>query len=188
MHMIVHVGVHVGCNLLVFIYKQKYSTKNYKSHSNTILTSGCHFMFSLVHNMSRSNAMRCDWLRARCLAPRQPHGVSSQILKKRSRCAASSSNSALFITWYLFYSSEDGRETVYLYKIWPYTYVVEGYVIEEAFGCVQYFGDGLNEGSSITFCKKCACSIWRLSATTRKQAHSFNEFLLTVNFTLRNSL
>ena len=38
--------------------------------------------------------------------------VSSQILENRSRCAASSGDSALFITWYSFYSSEDGREAV----------------------------------------------------------------------------
>ena len=59
------------------------------------------------------------------------------------------------------------------------------YVTEEAFGCVQYFGDGVNEGSSITFCKKCTS---RLSATTMKRAHRFNELLLTVHFTLRSSL
>ena len=40
------------------------------------------------------------------------------------------------------------------------------YVTEEAFGCVQYFADGVNEGSSITFRKKCACSTSKLSATT----------------------
>ena len=62
------------------------------------------------------------------------------------------------------------------------------YVTEEAFGCVQYFADGVNEGSSITFCKKCPCSTSKSSATTRKRAHSFNELLLTVHFTLRNSL
>ena len=33
------------------------------------------------------------------------------------------------------------------------------YVTEEAFGCVQYFADGVNEGSSITFCKKCAVAL-----------------------------
>ena len=49
----------------------------------------------------------CDWLRARCLV-----AVSSQILEKRLRCTASSGDSALFITWYSFYNSEDGRETV----------------------------------------------------------------------------
>ena len=43
------------------------------------------------------------------------------------------------------------------------------YVTKEAFGCVQYFADGVNKGSSITFCKKCACSTSRLSATTRKR-------------------
>ena len=61
-------------------------------------------------------------------------------------------------------------------------------VTEEAFGCVQYFADGVNDGSSITFCKKCACSTSKLSATTRKRAHSFNQLLLTVHFTLRYSL
>ena len=35
------------------------------------------------------------------------------------------------------------------------------YVTEEAFGCVQYFADSVNEGSSITFCKKCACTALR---------------------------
>ena len=62
------------------------------------------------------------------------------------------------------------------------------YVTEEAFGCLQYFADSVNERSSITICTKCACNTSMLSATTRKQAHSFNELLLTVHFTLRNSL
>ena len=66
----------------------------------------------LVHNMSHGNATRCDWLRARCLAPRQPRGGLFTILENRSRCAASSGDSALFITWYSFNSSEDERETV----------------------------------------------------------------------------
>ena len=35
------------------------------------------------------------------------------------------------------------------------------YVTEEAFECVQYFADGVNEGSSITFCQKCACTALR---------------------------
>ena len=62
------------------------------------------------------------------------------------------------------------------------------YFTEEAFGCVQYFTDGVNEESSKTFFKKCACSTSWLSATTRKRALSYIELLLTVNFTLRNSL
>ena len=63
-----------------------------------------------------------------------------------------------------------------------------GDVTDEAFGCVQYFADGVNEGSSITFCKKYACSTSSCLPQTRKQAHSFNELLLTVYFTLRNYL
>ena len=62
------------------------------------------------------------------------------------------------------------------------------YVTEEAFGCAQYFADGVNEGSSITFCKKCACSTSKLSATTRKQAHTASTNFSSVHFTLRNSL
>ena len=40
--------------------------------------------FTLMTNMSRSNATRCDWLRARCLAPRGDANlaaVSSQFWK-----------------------------------------------------------------------------------------------------------
>ena len=39
---------------------------------------------------------------------------------------------------------------------------------DEVFGCVQYFTDGVNEWSSITFCKKCPCSTSRLSATDKE--------------------
>ena len=36
--------------------------------------SGVIRSLSLVHNRSRCNATRCDWLRARCLALRHPRG------------------------------------------------------------------------------------------------------------------
>ena len=83
----------------------------------------------------------------------------------------------------------DEKLYIHFIKFGPIVYLRRRsiYVTEEAFGCVQYFADGVNKGSSITFCKKCVCSTSRLSATTRKRAHSFNELLLTVYFTQCNS-
>ena len=52
-------------------------------------------------------------------------------------------------------------------EVWSYTYSVED-ITEEAFTCVQCFTDYVNEGSSITFCKKCACSTLRLSAADKE--------------------
>ena len=136
-------------------------------------------MLSLVHNMSRSNATRCDWLCARCLVPRQPRSCLFTILENSSRCAASRGDSALFILWYSFNSSEDIRETVYI-QIWPYTYGVEGFTSpKKRLGARNISKTVSTRGVPITFCKKCACSTSKLSATTRKQAHSFNELLLS---------
>ena len=65
--------------------------------------------------MSHSNATRCDWLRARSLTTRQRRDGYFTILEKRLRCASLSGESALFITWYSFNSSEDGtRNSIFI--------------------------------------------------------------------------
>ena len=105
--------------------------------------------------MSRSNATRCDWLPARCLAPRQQFWKTVRLAQHQAATPPCLSRGIRSTAMKM-------DEKLYIYFT-LYLWHRRIYVTEEAFGCVQYFTDGVNEGSSITFCKKCACSNSKLS-------------------------
>ena len=79
----------------------------------------------------------------------------------------------------------DEELNIYFTKFGP-LYLRRRRRTEEVFGCVQYFTDGVNEGSSV---RNALVAFPGCLAQTRKRkrVHSFNELLLTVHFTLRNS-
>ena len=85
---------------------------------------------SLVHNMLRSNATRCDWLRARCFAPRQRRGGQFTILERVALHLAATP--PFFITWFSFISSvlyyihaDIRSQQLKLDRILPITFVVQ---------------------------------------------------------------